>query len=290
MSESSFSKTLKYWSVSALDTIKWCCWQIARKDRAGSALKLKRWGWRRWSWENGERKRKRNPLFSLSWISSFHFPVDITCFSFKSSCHSSLSPPAPFVFFASFSCFFSCFFSSFTAYFDFCQLFLVLLPFFLLSLSQLLSFRLFLFVTFFIQAMFLIVSMQAFLFFSLSVTPTQALLWHPGFRLIKVLSLLNIYNKPMCPGPVFHCRLFTSSWQSLNGLSASELALLLVVQQLFPFHPPQAMWSASHSSLYNDNILLFFCFQFILTQAAAHCELSGQHLFDALHGFFSSLF
>lgn len=84
--------------------------------------------------------------------------------------------------------------------------------------------------------------------------------------------------------------LFTSSWQSLNGLSASELALLLVVQQLFPFHPPPAMWSASHSSLYNDTISLFFCFQFTFTQAAAHCELSGQDLFDVLHGFLSSLF
>lgn len=48
------------------------------------------------------------------------------------------------------------------------------------------------------------------------------------------------------------------------GLSASELALLLVVQQLFSFHPPPAMWSASHSSLYNDTISLFFCFQFTL--------------------------
>lgn len=94
-------------------------------------------------------------------------------------------------------------FPSFTAYFDFCQLFLDLPPFFLLS--QLLSFRLFLFLTFFILVMFLIVSMRVFLFVSLSVTPTQALLWCPGFRWIKVLSFLNIYNKPTCPCPVFHC-------------------------------------------------------------------------------------
>lgn len=93
-------------------------------------------------------------------------------------------------------------FSSFTAYFDFCQLFLELPPFF--CLSQLLSFRLFLFLTFFILVMFL-VSMRAFLFFSLSVTPTQALLWCPWFCWFKVLSFLNIY-KPTSPCPVFHCR------------------------------------------------------------------------------------
>lgn len=175
-----------------------CCWQKVRKDRGGSALKLQRW---RWSWENGERKRKRNPLFSLSWISSFLW----TSHAFKSRCHSlsSLSPPALFALFASFSCFFSCFFS-----FLYCLLWLLSVvsrPSSILSFSQLLSFRLFLFLTFFILVMFLIVSMRAFLFFSLSVTPTQALLWCPGFRWIKVLSFLNFYNNPTCPCPVFHC-------------------------------------------------------------------------------------
>lgn len=112
--------------------------------------------------------------------------------------------PLPFLpYLPLFLVFFSCFFS-----FLYCLLWLLSVvsrPSSILSFSQLLSFRLFLFLTFFILVMFLIVSMRAFLFFSLSVTPTQALLWCPGFRWIKVLSFLNFYNNPTCPCPVFHC-------------------------------------------------------------------------------------
>lgn len=102
-------------------------------------------------------------------------------------------------------------FSSFTAYFDFCQLFLDLPPFFLLS--QLLSFRLFLFLTFFILVMFLIVSMRAFLFFSLSVTPLRlfcGVLDFAGSRFCLFWTFIS---------PRLHVQYFTAAFYLLLAIA-----------------------------------------------------------------------